>query len=255
MGTLAGLIDATHMAAPDLLGNIPWLVFGRLRAMHTNIVIFGFVGSALLGAAQYVVPALLQTPLWSERLGKASLGYGIWPSSPGPLPSPSGIPRAGNMPNGSGRWTLPILLAFALIFYNLLQTAIRRQEKLLYVSIWYIFAALVFTFFIYFFGNAVWNPATGAITGMPDAILAWFYGHGVVGLFLTPLAVGIAYYIIPIVSRSPLLQPYPVPGRLLVDPHDLYPYRHPSPAADAGPHLAEGRWPSPGSIGMLIPGA
>jgi cytochrome c oxidase cbb3-type subunit 1 len=39
---------------------------------------------------------------------------------------------------------------------------------------------------------------------MPDAILAWFYGHGVVGLFLTPLAIAVAYYIIPIVSRSPL---------------------------------------------------
>ena len=39
---------------------------------------------------------------------------------------------------------------------------------------------------------------------MPDAILAWFYGHGVVGLFLTPLAVAIAYYTVPIVARSPL---------------------------------------------------
>ena len=79
-----------------------------------------------------------------------------------------------------------------------------REEKLLYVSIWYAFGALIFTFFIYFFGNAVWNPRTGAITGMPDGILAWFYGHGVVGLFLTPLAVGLAYYVIPIVSRAPL---------------------------------------------------
>ena len=50
-------------------------------------------------------------------------------------------------------------------------------------------ARVIFTFFSYFFGNAVWNPATGAITGMPDAILAWFYGHSIVGLFLTPLAV------------------------------------------------------------------
>ena len=204
VGTLAGLINATHMAAPDFLGNISWLVFGRLRPMHTNLVIFGFIGSALLGAAQYVVPALLQTPLWSERLGKTSLG--IWNLSivAGTVTLSLGYSQGREYAEWIWPVDVSVLLAFSLIFYNLLQAAIRRREKLLYVSNWYIFAALVFTFFIYFFGNAVWNPATGAITGMPDAILAWFYGHGVVGLFLTPLAIGIAYYIIPIVSRSPL---------------------------------------------------
>jgi cytochrome c oxidase cbb3-type subunit 1/cytochrome c oxidase cbb3-type subunit I/II len=45
---------------------------------------------------------------------------------------------------------------------------------------------------------------TGAITGIPDGVLAWFYGHGIVGLFLTPLAVGLAYYIVPIASGGPL---------------------------------------------------
>ena len=57
------------------------------------------------------------------------------------------------------------MLALALMFYNLLQTASRRKEKLLYVSVWYVFGALIFTFFIYFFGNAMWNPRTGAIIG------------------------------------------------------------------------------------------
>lgn len=204
VGTTAGLIDATHMAAPDLLGNIPWIVFGRLRAMHTNIVIFGFVGSALLGAAQYVVPALLQTPLWSERLGKVYLAIWNLAIVAGTVTLSLGYSQGREYAEWIWPVDVTVLLAFALVFYNLLQSAIRRREKLFYVSNWYIFAALIFTFFIYFFGNAVWNPATGAITGMPDAILAWFYGHGVVGLFLTPLAIGIAYYIIPIVSRSPL---------------------------------------------------
>jgi len=204
VGTLAGFIDATHMAAPDLLGNISWLVFGRLRPMHTNIVIFGFVGSALLGAAHYVVSTLLQTPLYCERLGKISIGIWNLAIIAGTVTLALGYSQGREYAEWIWPVDVAVLLAFALIFYNLLQTAIRRQEKLLYVSNWYIFAALIFTFFIYSFGNAVWNPATGAITGMPDAILAWFYGHGVVGLFLTPLAVGVAYYIIPIVSRSPL---------------------------------------------------
>jgi cytochrome c oxidase cbb3-type subunit 1/cytochrome c oxidase cbb3-type subunit I/II len=97
-----------------------------------------------------------------------------------------------------------VLLTFALIFYNLFRTVLARQERLLYVSVWYALAALVFTFWIYFFGNAVWNPGTGAIRGIADAVLAWFYGHGIVGLFLTPLAIAAAYYVIPIVSGGPL---------------------------------------------------
>jgi cbb3-type cytochrome c oxidase subunit I len=50
----------------------------------------------------------------------------------------------------------------------------------------------------------MWNPDTGSITGMPDAILAWFYGHNVLGFFFTPFAVAVAYFVIPIVSRAPL---------------------------------------------------
>ncbi|HAA03199.1 MAG TPA: cytochrome-c oxidase, partial [Syntrophobacteraceae bacterium] len=44
VGTVLGFVDATHLAAPEMLGNLPWIVFGRVRPMHTNVVIFGFVG-------------------------------------------------------------------------------------------------------------------------------------------------------------------------------------------------------------------
>jgi cbb3-type cytochrome c oxidase subunit I len=204
VGTSLGFIDATHMAAPELLGNIAWIVFGRVRPMHTSVVIFGFVGSGLFGAAHYMVPALLRTPLYSERLGKLSLW--IWNLSilAGIVTLSQGLTQSREY----AEWIWPVdvgvLLAMALMFVNLLRSAARRQEKTLYVSVWYVFGTLVFASLIYFFGNAMWNPRTGAIIGMPDAILAWFYGHGVVGLFLTPLAVAVAYYVVPIVSRSPL---------------------------------------------------
>jgi cytochrome c oxidase cbb3-type subunit I len=204
MGTSFGLIDATHMASPELLGNIPWIVFGRIRPIHTGVVIFGFVGSALLGAALYMVPALLRTRLYSERLGKLSL----WVWNVSIIAGSVTLSLGHSQGREYAEWIWPvdigILLAFALMFLNLMLTAVHREEKILYVSVWYVFGALVFSFFIYFFGNAVWNPRTGAIVGLPDAILAWFYGHGVVGLFLTPLAIAIAYYVVPIVCRAPL---------------------------------------------------
>ena len=204
LGTLEGFMDATHMAAPDLMGNISWLVFGRLRPMHTSTVIFGFVGTALLGSAHYLVYTLLKTPLYSERLGKISLW--IWNVSiaVGIITLSMGYSQTREYAEWIWPVDMGILAALAVMFYNLLQTALRRTEHILYVSTWYVFGGLIFTFLIYFFGNAVWNPRTGAITGMPDAILAWFYGHGVVGLFLTPLAVAVAYYVVPNACRSPL---------------------------------------------------
>jgi cytochrome c oxidase cbb3-type subunit I len=204
LGTLEGLIDATDMVIPDLLGGIPWLVFGRVRPMHTNTMIFGFAGSALLGAGYYIMATLLRTPLYSERLGKISLWVWNLSIAVGLIALDLGYSQGREYAEFIWPSDIGILLAFGLIFYNCLQTAIRRQEKIMYVSTWYIFAALVFTWVIYFFGNAVWNPPKGAIFGMPDAILAWFYGHGIVGLFLTPLAVAIAYYVVPRVARSPL---------------------------------------------------
>ena len=69
IATLYGFIGAVEFVAPDLLGNIAWLVFGRIRAVHTNLVIFGFVTPALLSVGHFIVPHLLKTQLFSERLG------------------------------------------------------------------------------------------------------------------------------------------------------------------------------------------
>jgi len=204
VGTLAGFTGAIELVAPDLLGNIPWMVFGRVRQVHTNVVMFGFVGTGLLGVAHYLVPTLLRTPLYSERLGKLTLWLWNLAIAVGVITLSMGYTQ--NREYAEFIWPIDIgvLIVLAFVSYNLFQTLKRRTENLLYVSIWYIFGALIFTFFTYFFGNAVWNPETGSITGMPDAILAWFYGHNILGFFFTPLAVAAAYYIIPIVCRAPL---------------------------------------------------
>ncbi len=194
------------MVAPDFsfYKNISWLVFGRVRPMHTNMMIFGFVGSGLLGSLYYYVPQLTRSPLYSGLMGRAAVWLWNITVASGTVTLALGYTQSREY----AEWIWPVdilvLIVLALTLYNLLMTVLAREEKLLYVSIWYAFGAMIFTFFIYFFGNAVWNPRTGAITGMPDGILAWFYGHGIVGLFLTPLAVALSYYVIPIVSRAPL---------------------------------------------------
>ena len=105
LGTLAGFIDATHMAAPELLGNIPWIVFGRVRPMHTNAVIFGFVGSALWG----------HPTIWFRRCcahrftanGWAKLSLWLWNLAviAGTITLAWGIHSPESMRNGSGPLT------------------------------------------------------------------------------------------------------------------------------------------------------
>jgi cytochrome c oxidase cbb3-type subunit 1 len=204
VGTVAGFIGAIELVAPDLLGNIPWIVFGRVRQVHTNVNMFGFVGTGLLGAAHYLVPTLLRTPLYSERIGKLTLWLWNLAIAVGVVTLSLGQTQSREYAEFIWPIDMGVLIVLALIFYNLFQTLRRRSETLLYVSIWYVFGAVIFTFFTYLFGNAIWNPDTGSITGMPDAILAWFYGHNILGFFFTTLAVASAYYIIPIVCRAPL---------------------------------------------------
>lgn len=203
---LGGFILASWMIAPDLFlyKNISWLVFSRVRPVHTNGMIFGFVGSGLMGAMYYYVPRLVRAPVYSPFIGRLSMW--LW----------NLVVVAGSVTlllgYSQGReyaeyiWPIDILVLFtwAITFFNLFRTVRARQEKILYVSVWYAFAAIVFIWWIYFFGNAVWHPYTGAITGVADGILAWFYGHGIVGLFLTPLAVAASYYAVPILSGRPL---------------------------------------------------
>lgn len=204
VATLFGLALATEFVAPDLLGNISWLVFGRIRPIHTNLVLLGFVTSGLLAAAHYLVPVLLRTQLYSESIGMAAVW--LWNSAL--------IASVLSLANGftQGReyaeliWPIDIMVAlfFSLVFYNLVMTVKQRKEPLLYVSVWYVLASMILTGLVYIIGNVMWVPWTGALTGMPDAIILWWYGHNIFGVLLTPLAVAVAYYIIPKVCERPL---------------------------------------------------
>ena len=76
VGTLYGLLSAIALVAPEIFNNIPELVFSRMRPIHVNTVLFGFVTTTLMGAGLHYTPALLKTRLWSEPL--AWVGFLFW---------------------------------------------------------------------------------------------------------------------------------------------------------------------------------
>lgn len=204
VATFYGLLGATELMAPDLTENMGAIVFGRVRPTHINLVLIGFVTPGLLGAAFYFIPRLLRTRLYSEKLGVVTVvAWNV---------AVAGIVATLAMGKTQGReyaeliWPLDIMvvLAFALIFFNFIMTVKQRREPILYVSVWYILAGTILTACTYALGNVIWRPDSGALVGIPDAILLWFYGHNVFGLLLTPLSAGVAYYVIPRATRSPV---------------------------------------------------
>lgn len=204
IATFMGLLGATELIAPDLPGTFSWLTFGRIRPVHINLVLFGFVTPGLLAAAFYYVPRLLKTPLFSETLGRITVV--AWNLVLVAILVSLCLGYTQGREYAEPVWIIDVLVvgALALIFFNLTVTVKRREEPLLYVSIWYVLAAVILTALTYCLGNVIWRPDTGALTGIPDAILLWFYGHNIFGLLLTPLSVGVAYYVIPRACRAPL---------------------------------------------------
>jgi len=204
VATFMGLLGATELMAPDLTENIAWLVFGRIRPIHVNLVLFGFVTPGLLASAFYYVPRLLRTELYSEKLGVITVL--AWNFTLVTVVVSLALGYSQGREYAEMIWPVDMLIvaAFALVFINLIMTVARRKEPVLYVSVWYACAAIVLTAVTFSLGNVIWRPGSGSLVGIPDAILLWFYGHNVFGLLLTPLSAGVAYYVIPRACRAPL---------------------------------------------------
>ena len=204
IATFMGLLGATELIAPDLFGNVGWLSFGRIRPIHVNLVLFGFVTPALLGSAFYLIPRLMRTELYSERLGILTvLAWNVTLVAV-VVSLAMGYTQAREYAEMVWPIDVMVVVAFSMVFCNLIMTVRHRKEPLLYVSVWYVLAAVILTIVTYALGNVIWKPDTGALAGIPDAIILWFYGHNVFGLLLTPLSAAVAYYVIPKACRTPL---------------------------------------------------
>jgi cytochrome c oxidase cbb3-type subunit I len=204
VATFAGLLGATELIAPDITKNIGWLVFGRVRPIHVNMVLFGFVTPGLLAAAFYYLPRMLRTELFSEMLGVVTVVLWNLTLIAAVTTLASGYTQGREYAEMVWPVDIGVVLVFSLVLINFVMTVVRRKEPVLYVSVWYACAAVILTATTFSLGNVIWHPDTGALVGIPDAILLWFYGHNVFGLLLTPLAAGVAYYVIPRACKTPL---------------------------------------------------
>lgn len=200
-----GFILAIKFFQPYFLSDAAYLTFGRIRPAHVNGVLFGFVSSGLIGGMFWALPRLVNTPIFSARLAK--LTAIMWNGA-----IVGGILLILFFGQTQGReyaelpWIADVfaIITLLLILFNILATLGRRVEKKLYVSTWYYTGTFLWFPVVYFIGNVIWNPPTGALTGITDAIFNWYYGHNVLGLWFTTLGIATWYYAIPRIINRPL---------------------------------------------------
>ena len=199
LGSLAGLMSSLKMHWPDWLVSDAWLTFGRIRPAHLNMVIYGWSSLAGVGVAIWLIPRLLRTELIGGRYAVA--GAIVWN-----IGVAVGIASILLGYSTGLEWlefphfpALLLLVGGALMGVPLILTVRHRQVKHLYVSVWYLSAALLWFPFLYAVANA-----PGIHFGVEQATMNWWYGHNVLGLWFTPLGLAAAYYFIPKVLGTPI---------------------------------------------------
>jgi cytochrome c oxidase cbb3-type subunit 1 len=200
---IVGIIAVTIAAKfvwPSLLGTVQYLTYGRLRPLHVNGMLFGWLLAADMGLAYFIVPRLCGVKLWSEKLGIATAA--LW-----------NVIILGAVVSLLAGWNqgleyaelpmfLDVLVVIAWIMFgaNIFGTIMTRKYEQMYVSLWYIMGTILWTAFVYLTGNF----AVLFATGVNQANLNWMYVHNAVGLIFTPIGLAIAYYMIPKSSDTPL---------------------------------------------------
>src|ERR1700733_4070218 len=198
---LFGITVATKFSFPEFLASHAWLTWGRLRYNHTQGIFFGWLGNAFLAFFYYAVPRLANRPVLSRRLGWFL--FCIWNFAV-VLPGWVLVAAGFSQPLEWAEFPLVVdtfvVLAFVLMVFEFVLPFLRARLSDLYVSGWYIIGGIIFTMLAYPVGNFV----PELIPGARGAAFSGLWIHDAVGLFVTPFAVAIAYFVIPAVTRRPI---------------------------------------------------
>src|SRR4051812_7724714 len=137
---IVGIIALTIAAKfcwPEMLGTVPYLSYGRLRPLHVNGMLFGWLLAADMGLSYYIVPRLCGVRLWSEKLGVATAA--LWNVIV--LGAVVALMAGYNQGFEYAELPLPldILVVVAWVMYglNIFMTIARRKYQQMYVTIWY----------------------------------------------------------------------------------------------------------------------
>lgn len=208
VGMVVGLLLALLFIFPNMTDGISWLSFGRLRPLHTNAVIFAFVGNAIFAGVYYSLQRLLKTRMYSDLL--SNINFWGWQLII--------VAAAVTLPLGYTtskeyaelEWPIDIAIAVVWVVFglNMIMTILNRRVRHIYVAIWFYLATFVTVAVLHIF-NSLALPVTflksySAYAGVQDALVQWWYGHNAVAFFLTTPFLGLMYYYLPKIANRPV---------------------------------------------------
>lgn len=203
-----GLTIATQIFWPAANFNISWLTFGRLRPLHTNAIIFAFVGNAMFAGIYYSLQRLLKARMFSDLLSK--IHFWGWQAiiTAAAITLPLGYTTSKEYAELEWPIDIAITLIWVVFGINMIGTIIKRRERHLYVAIWFYIATFV-TVAVLHIVNSMAIPVDlfksySVYAGVQDALVQWWYGHNAVAFFLTTPFLGIMYYYLPKAANRPV---------------------------------------------------
>lgn len=208
VGMLVGLLLAFMFLFPNVTSGVSFLSFGRLRPLHTNAVIFAFVGNAMFAGVYYSMQRLLKARMFSDLLSKIH----FWGWQLIIVAAAITLPLGYTTSKEYAELEWPIDIAIALIWVvfgiNMIGTIIKRRERHIYVAIWFYIATFVTVAVLHIF-NSLELPVAGlksysVYAGVQDALVQWWYGHNAVAFFLTTPFLGMMYYFVPKAANRPV---------------------------------------------------
>ena len=208
VGMAVGLLLALMFLFPNITDGISWLSYGRLRPLHTNAVIFAFVGNAMFAGIYYSLQRLLKARMFSDFL--SSLHFWGWQLII--VAAAISLPLGYTSSKEYAELEWPIDIAIAVIWVvfgiNMIGTILRRRERHLYVAIWFYLATFITVAVLHIFNNieipVSFMKSYSVYAGVQDALVQWWYGHNAVAFFLTTPFLGLMYYFVPKAANRPV---------------------------------------------------
>lgn len=207
VGMLAGLLAALQLTS-SIYDAGQYASFGRIRPLHTNAIIFAFVGNAMFMGIYYSLQRLLKARMFSDLLSK--LHFWGWQLIIVLAAATLVMGYTTGKEYAELEWPIDILIALVWVLFaiNMFGTIFRRRERHLYVAIWF-YIATVITVAVLHIVNSLEIPVSlfksySFFAGVQDALVQWWYGHNAVAFFLTTPFLGLMYYFMPKAANRPV---------------------------------------------------
>ncbi|MBE2288097.1 MAG: cytochrome-c oxidase, cbb3-type subunit I [Chitinophagaceae bacterium] len=208
VGMLAGILAAFQLVYPALNFGFAPTTFGRVRPIHTNAIIFAFVGNGIFMGVYYSLQRLCKARMFSDGLSK--FHFWGWQSIIVLAAVTLLLGYTTGKEYAELEWPIDILIALVWVAFgwNMFGTIIKRRERHLYVAVWFYIATFVTVAMLHIV-NSIEIPFSmlksySWYAGVQDALVQWWYGHNAVAFFLTTPYLGLMYYFLPKAANRPV---------------------------------------------------